>query len=76
MRLNPRAVVIQETNDLAEQNSGDILNLGDGSGRSGIAALVPRVALPSGRAQALGFDSLPFCLGGPAETQQVFGLAG
>lgn len=66
----------QEGNALARQNPGYTLNLGDGSGHGGIASLVPRVALPSGCAQARGFDSLPFCLRGPAETQQVFGLAG
>ncbi len=76
MRINPEAVGNSERKELARQNPGYTLNLGDGSGRSGIAAVVPRVALPTERAQALGFDSLQFCLRGPAETQQVFGLAG
>ena len=76
MRINPNAVGVHERKDFARRNPGYTLNLGDGSGRCGIAALVPRVALPSERAQALGFDSLSFCLRGPAETQQVFGLAG
>ena len=67
---------IQETKERGRQNPGHALNLGDGSGHGGIAASVPRVALPTGRAPARGFDSLPFCLRGPAETQQVFGLAG
>ena len=76
MWINPSDVGMQDRNDLARRNQDYTLNPGDGSGRSGIAALVPRVALPTERAQALGFDSLPFCLRGPAETQQVFGLAG
>jgi len=69
-------VGIQERKELAPQNSGYTLNVGDGSGHGGIAALVPRVALPTGCASARGFNSLPFYLRGPAETQQVFGLAG
>ncbi len=76
MRINLIIVGIQERKELVRLSPGVTLNLGDGSGHGGIAALVPRVALPTGCASALGFDSLPFCLGGPAETQQVFGLAG
>ncbi len=48
MRINPNAVGNSERKGLARQNPGHTLNLGDGSGRSGIAALVPRVALPFG----------------------------
>jgi len=50
MRINPNAVGMHERKDFARRNQDYTLNLGDGSGRSGIAALVPRVALPSGRA--------------------------
>ncbi len=76
MRINLIIVGIQERKELARQSLGNTLNLGDRSGHGGIATLVPRVALPTGCAPARGFDSLPFCLRGPAEAQQVFGLAG
>jgi regulator of protease activity HflC (stomatin/prohibitin superfamily) len=61
---------------LAGWQASGILDPGDGSGHGGISVVVPRVALLTGCAPARGFDSLSFCLKGPAETQQAFGLVG
>ena len=61
---------------LARVVSGCTVAVGDGSGQGGIAAGVPRVALPTGCVLTRGFNSLPFYLRGLAETQHAFGLVG